>query len=420
MRRAGRGAGGPGRSTPSGSYRPASTVPGRARGPRILIAPLNWGLGHAARCLPIAGALAGRGADVHWASDGAALALLRTERPDDIHHELPGYGVRHASASAIANGLRRLPGMLKGILGERVAVAALHRTHAYDLILSDHRYGCRVPGVPSVLLCHQVHLPLGSPLVAWAPDALHRALVRRFDELAVPDWPPPRGLAGAMSRPLAGVPTRYLGPVSRFRKPPTANGDPAATTWASELACVLSGPEPARSGFEALLLRQLADGEMSFLAAVRERLRGFAVAHDVIVVRGRPRGGLDPNAALVAKAREAGVTVYDFLPSVPLRAVLANARALVTRPGYTSVMDLAALGRPAVFVPTPGQPEQAVLAGAIAVTGRGVAVAQEGFDLVEALDRLSELPSDRRGGDAFGGDLLGSWAGDIAARFQRR
>ena len=386
----------------------------RGPAPRILLAPLTWGLGHAARCLPIAEALAARGADVHWASDGAALALLRTERPDDIHHELPGYGVRHASASAIANGLRQLPGMLAGIRRERRAVAALHRDHAYDLIVSDHRYGCRATGVPSVLVCHQVHLPLANPLVAVVPTAVHRALARRFDELAVPDWPPPRGLAGRMSRPLPGVPTRYLGPVSRFRKTdrPLRGGAPASS--APELAVVLSGPEPARSRAEALALLAVTDPALAHLDP-----------GGVVLARGLPGEAIAAATAderLLAAARGLGLVIHDFLPAGPLGDVLADARALVVRPGYTTVMDLAALGRPAIYVPTPGQPEQAVLAKALAAAGRGVDLAERDLPrgLAGALSRLRSLPRERASGEAREPDRLAAWADDIVARCRSR
>ena len=96
---------------------------------RILVAPLNWGLGHAARCLPIARALAGgaeaRGLalELHWASDGQALGLLRAEWPRARHHELPGYGVRYPTKSATLNMLASAPRAFAAVVAERARAA---------------------------------------------------------------------------------------------------------------------------------------------------------------------------------------------------------------------------------------------------------------------------------------------------------
>ena len=62
----------------------------------ILIAPLNWGLGHATRCIPIIKALEENGFNPIIASDGVALALLKKEFPHLITLELPSYNIKYA------------------------------------------------------------------------------------------------------------------------------------------------------------------------------------------------------------------------------------------------------------------------------------------------------------------------------------
>jgi hypothetical protein len=48
---------------------------------RILVAPLDWGLGHATRCIPIIRELLSRGCEVWLAGEGAQEHLLKEEFP---------------------------------------------------------------------------------------------------------------------------------------------------------------------------------------------------------------------------------------------------------------------------------------------------------------------------------------------------
>lgn len=381
---------------------------------RFLLAPLNWGLGHATRSLALAQALRETGIEVEWASDGAALDLLAVECPREVRHRLPSYGISHAHTSAAANGLRIAPGLLRGTLAERRALARLQHERRYDFILSDNRYGCRLTGVPGAIVCHQVHLPIAGALMRWIPNRIHQAFLGRFDEVVVPDYPPPGGLAGRMSAPLPRGRTAYIGPLTRLHTPTVpdhAEGDPPA-----RLAVVLSGPEPARSHFEARILAQLLrPGDLDPGTPITASL-----AH-VDLVRGLPRMSASPNAGLLAAARRRGVRVRDFAPAAELAAILAEAAAVITRPGYTTVMDLHLLGRRAVYVPTPGQPEQAVLAEALRNSGGGVVEDERGFELERALERVgSARGATGASGGAPGEQLLRRWIGSVVARLPTR
>ena len=379
---------------------------------RVLIAPLNWGLGHATRCLAVSRSFRERGVDVAWASDGRALALLRRERPTDRHYPLPGYRIRHRHGSVIANGLQLAPGMVRGIRAERAALDALRRREDFDFILSDNRYGCRIPGVPGAMLCHQVELPLQPRLVRLFPNAIHQFLLRRFDEVVVPDYPPPHGLAGSMSRPLGGSRTTYVGPLSRLRPGHGDAGSLGHPERPSRLAVILSGPEPARTRFEARVLDALLTEQSLGSGSI-----GAVRLDGIDVVRGLPTGDDGRNAGRLEAARRRGVRIIDFATGDRLVGLLAEAGAIVTRPGYTTVMDLHLLGRRAVFVPTPGQPEQRVLAAAAQANGTGIAAEEEGFRLRDVLARLSQLESRQTPPPAPRNDqLLEGWIDSVVAR----
>src|SRR5699024_7833446 len=63
--------------------------------------------------------------------------------------------------------------------------------------------------------------------------------------------------------------------------------------------------------------------------------------------------------AQAGEVREvAGATVYGYLDRAHQAEMLNRARIILTRSGYTTLMELATLGKRAVFIPTPGQSEQ--------------------------------------------------------------
>ena len=66
------------------------------RNKHILVAPLNWGLGHATRCIPIINALLSQNYKVTIASDGDALRLLKKEFPKLSFVSLPSYKIEYA------------------------------------------------------------------------------------------------------------------------------------------------------------------------------------------------------------------------------------------------------------------------------------------------------------------------------------
>ncbi len=320
--------------------------------PHVLVAVLNWGLGHASRCHPLIEALLRRGCRVSLASDGEALALLRAEWPALPAYELPSWGVHYPARSMVWNMARQLPKMLRAMVAERRVLRALHRRHAFDLVISDNRYGCHLDECPSVLLTHQLFVR--SPW-RWSEPLLHRLLHRLiacFDWCWVPDWPEPPGLSGALGHGPAAFPVRYVGPLSRMSPCPERGGQRP-----HQLVAVLSGPEPQRSHFEALLTAQW------------QRL-----PIDGVLVQGLPHR--HEHTAL-----RPGLERISFLPKGPLNRLLCASEVVLCRSGYSSLMDLAAIGARALLVPTPGQTEQEYLAEQLARTQRVAVQSQDAFDL---------------------------------------
>lgn len=364
----------------------------------MLIAPLNWGLGHATRCLPVASAFAKtadahlQALEIHWASDGQALGLLRAELPTDaVIHELPSYGIRYPTCSASVNMVLGGPKMGAAILMENKAVAALHKRFNYNFILSDNRFGCYVKDVPSAIMTHQVHLPIRNWFSRKLGTILNHRLLAKFDQVVVPDVAQQPRLAGKMSASHQKIPTNYIGPVSRF-----SQGTYTLPEEKIALAIVLSGPEPQRTKLEQLLLEQLPTLE---------------VAGEIVLVRGRPSGAptLHPALLEVISAQRIQLKIHDFMATEALEGVLAKAEIIVTRPGYTTVMDLSVLGRKAIYIPTPGQPEQEWLGKSLEMSKMGISVVQNNFVLAKAVKQYQKLNEAQRTTNEKGDTLLKKW-----------
>lgn len=321
---------------------------------RLLIAPLNWGLGHATRCMPIIQALLDRGHEVIIASDGQALHLLAREYPQLTHLTLPSYGITYRTRNMVYNLGTQLPRILRTIRAERRAVQRIIQEHHIDGILSDNRYGCYSPQAHSLFMTHQVRLRMPYPGLATPVNALNRALIRRFDGCWIPDFPATTDRLSGTLADATGLPaTTYIGPLSRLKAA-------AMQPVMYDLIIVLSGPEPQRTALEKHLLAQVT------------RLNART-----LLVRGRT--DLPP-----LQEQHGKLTTVQFMTADALAQALAQSRVIVTRSGYSTLMDLAALGRKAILIPTPGQTEQEYLATYFAERHGSLTMEQGRIDLAAA------------------------------------
>lgn len=338
---------------------------------RILVAPLNWGLGHATRCIPLIEALERRGDSVILASDGVALHLLKAEFPHLPVVELPSWRIRYETSNMVWNIAWQLPRILYAIRAEHRMVRYLVKTHHIDGIISDNRYGCFNHRVKSVILTHQLRLHIHQKPLQWITNALLRMALRKFDVVWVPDVAGEPNLSGSLSHPKPEeLLVRYVGPLSRMKKEPdTKNpkaGAPRPRKTEYDVAVILSGPEPQRSMLEHKLLEQA----MAF------------TAHRFIFVRGKTQG-------MEHHFVTENIEVVSYLTSHALNELLCRSKVVVCRSGYSSLMDLVALGNKAILIPTPGQTEQEYLADYFAEKGIFVTQRQDEIDLEKGLESIS-------------------------------
>jgi len=329
-----------------------------ARSPRILLAPLDWGLGHATRCIPLIKLLLDRGATVILAGETATQALLQAEFPNLTFIQLKGYRVRYSKKSwslplSLAS---QIPKIFSAIQYEREVLKLLVKDHQIDGIISDNRYGFYHPELPSVIITHQLRIRSGLGRVTDdVVQTLHYKLLSRFKSCWVPDFEEAPGLAGELSHPhqKPSIPLYYTGPLSRMEQ---------GEKGRRHILILLSGPEPQRSLFEKMVI--------DALPGLNEKL---------VLVRGLPLGG--PKLHLPAN-----VEAYDHLPAEALNRFMLDAELVIARSGYSTVMDLAKLKKRSVLVPTPGQTEQQYLASELMRNRHALAVDQSKFRLKAAID----------------------------------
>ena len=313
-------------------------------GKKVLVAPLDWGLGHATRCIPLIEALLAKGVSVSLAGSGASLKLLREQYPEAPFLELPGYKVTYAKNNKqIGRLIRQLPRLSTVIRRERKVLANWVKENPQDGIISDNRYGCWHPHIASIFVCHQLNplLPLSLTRFQGNLFRLHQKYLLPFQEIWVPDYPPPNSLSGKLSQPLPASPnTLYLGPLSRFCNylPPTGEFTiPALRGKKPSALAILSGPEPQRSLLEQRILEQSKKGN-----------------HAIWIVQGK----WDQNEIIT----QGDNTLIPHLHQHDLYIAIKAAQYLISRSGYSSLMDYEALGaKYCILIPTPGQTEQEYL-----------------------------------------------------------
>ncbi len=330
----------------------------------ILVAPLDWGLGHATRSTPIINYLVQLGCKIIIASEGAQENLLKTEFPQLQFVNLTGYRIRYSTSKRFFSLkiVAQLPKIIFAIRKEKKWLKNFVAKTRIDAIISDNRYGLHHPGIPSVLITHQLVIKGPSALVEKLLQRLHYRLIELFDACWVPDFRHSVNLAGDLSHPgmLPKITLEYLGGLSRLNVP-------VAVKKEYDVLAVISGPEPQRTLLEKKLLKELAS------------YRG-----KVLLVRGLPADNRElPSVG--------NIILKNHLPATELAAAFAQSEYIISRSGYTTVMDIFKLRKKAALVPTPGQTEQEYLADHLERQGWCIKIAQEDFTLNQFEERLKNF-----------------------------
>ena len=317
-----------------------------SRPPRVLIAPLNWGLGHATRCIPIAREFERQGWEVGFAADGPAALILKDAFPDHRHWNLPGLEIHYPrSGSFIFSIATQVPAFLKRIRRERHDLEEILNAWEPQLVISDNRYGLHSDRCRSIFMTHQINILLpGMRLMESVVRSWVRNQILDFDELWLPDTDEEDSLAGELSAlhdGLKGIPVARTGALSRFAGMTGSTESDEEQGHEFDNVFVVSGPEPVAEMF-------------------REQLRDQAAVLPgrSLLIKGQPELGTGLQVGKYELMEVGHLKSRDFA------RVLSKAKRVVGRSGYSSLMDWVVLQPKAelLLVPTPGQTEQEYLA----------------------------------------------------------
>ena len=301
----------------------------------ILIAPLDWGLGHATRCIPVIRELQRQNIRFIIGGSGARLTILKKYFPDAAYETLPELKVRYPSGSAMALKLFfQLPHLLTSVYLEHRELKKLIEKYGITHVISDNRYGLWNKKIKSAFICHQVKIISPKKLKFFEPfiNFIHRKLIEKHTVLWVPDCNKSDRITLAFSTTeKLKIPITYTGMLSRFDNTLTKH-----VPSIYENIALLSGPEPQRSILEKKLVDYFNRYELPSL-----------------IVRGLPGRN---------KKSEGVVDYRDDITDSELTKILSSDTVLFCRSGYSTIMDLAKLGHcKVIFIPTPGQTEQEIL-----------------------------------------------------------
>lgn len=320
----------------------------------ILITPLNWGLGHATRCIPIIRELEKNGFTPIIASDGMALELLQREFPHLLALELPSYTIQYPKNGAYLRWkmIRNSPNMIRAIYKEKRMISKWINQYDIRGIISDNRLGAFSKKIPSVFITHQLNVLSGN--TTWLTSLLHQNIIKKYSECWVPDvegTPNLSGKLGHLKKPFDSI--RYMGHLSRMEK--------KSVDKKYDLLVILSGPEPQRSILENHLKNEILkfNGKVIFIKGILEPEQKKEIADHV--------------------------TYYNFMHSAELEQVFNESEMVLCRSGYTTIMDLAHLQKKAFFIPTPGQYEQEYLARKLKKDGLVPYAKQDNFRIRDLL-----------------------------------
>lgn len=331
---------------------------------RVLICPLNWGLGHATRDVPIIRLLIKHNFYIIIAASGDSLAYLKKEFPELEFISLESYKVQYSKfESQVFKMLMLIPSILFWTIKEHILLKELIKNNKIDVVISDHRFGLWNKKTYNVFITHQLKIKFTKALKFLEPvyQKISNKLIRNYEECWIPDFEGQNNLSGELSHVKDKLKNKFfIGPLSRFEYFAEENTDTTIN-----VLFILSGPEPQRSIFEKIIYDQTKNAGLKYE-----------------IIRGTSSRCMYPF----------DFDVNNILNAEDLFALIKKSELVVCRSGYSSVMDLFQLKKKAILVPTPGQTEQEYLADYLKQKGFFYSVAQRSFNLHKDLRQVPEFP----------------------------
>jgi hypothetical protein len=328
----------------------------------VVVCPLDWGLGHATRMVPVIELLLRFGARVVIAADNRPLAFLKQRFPEGIFEELPGYTLKYPKYGALMPLvlMTNYPLMMMKARAARNHLQRIVKKYQAGIVISDNRYELSIPGVYSIFVTHQLHIQTNGwqQLFKNFISSNIKSYLNRYNEVWIPDIERSPNLSGILSHPPLNIKAKqtYVGLLSRFAQINCSPGHPGY-----DIVVLISGPEPQRTLLENKLTKQALSLDLKTL-----------------IIKGQPENTED--------YQQGNVRFLSHANDSQIAGFIAGAGLVISRPGYSTLMDLAFLQKKAAFIPTPGQTEQLYLANKLMEEKMAYCDSQKNFNLQHAFE----------------------------------
>ena len=328
---------------------------------RVLVSPLEWGLGHATRLSRMIEFLLKKNLEVVIAADGLPNNFLSEQFPELTIVRLPIKKMQYSKnrTGFFIKFFAQVPALFLSIHRTKKHLDKLIKDYQIDFIISDNRYGFLHPQIPSVFISHQLS-PMPPKILRSFQAAFgrfHLWLLRKYDFIWVADFEGPDNVVGSLSRiSWNNTKIRYIDPLS-WLETKTPEKDHLSRHY--DILILLSGPEPHRGLLEKQLLKEFKESTKKILL-----LQGLP-QHSENNIRDEQIGNL---------------RIVNHLPGNQILWHIQNTETLICRAGVVTVFDLAVLRKPAVLIPTPGQTEQEYVAESLDKRGFFMHIKQEEFN----------------------------------------
>ena len=322
---------------------------------KILICPLNWGLGHATRSAPIIEKFLEENHEIVIGGNGMSYEYLKMKFPKLRHIYINGININygHNRTFSIFFFLN-IPHIIINTIKENKKLKRIQKNENFDIIISDNRFGLSNKNILSIYMTHQtsIFLPGYLKILNSLATKVHRFIINKYSLCWIPDIEADLSISGKLSADVNGLNIRKIGILSRFSSKKVLSD----IEKKYDFLFILSGPEPQRSIFEDIIYNKFINSN-----------------YKIVILRGKP-------GSVETKNNTSDIKFYNHVNDDEFMRFCSQSSTIVCRSGYSSIMDLARIKRKAVIVPTPGQTEQEYLTEHLSENFGFKAVSQKQFE----------------------------------------
>ncbi|MEK6968538.1 MAG: glycosyltransferase [Nanoarchaeota archaeon] len=323
----------------------------------------NYGLGHATRMLPVIMKLIEQGEKVTIVAKGNSLLMLKNELGDASNYELMQYEVPLKFSDkgfSMFETLKAGPSFISLISSQKKWLENFSAKEKIDRVIADGEIGYHLKNKKSFFVNNQLRLLPGS-LLGDGTELLTDVFSKGFEKVIVPDDENGTlgGLLTSKTRFYDKKRLAYVGILSSIRKKNVVRN--------VDYFISISGPGISKEVFTRQVMEQL------------HLLKG-----KVVVALGRPD--------LKEIASKGNAKIYPYLNRKQQESFLNKAKLVISRSGYTTMMELAEIDKKAFFIPTLNHPEQEYLAKFQKNSGRFHYSKQDSFNFKEDIDEAKQYP----------------------------